>query len=162
MSPRLHRQLNTDMHCPMGPEDVDGRGRGNGLTYMLGYPCGVHSYNVRDQIHLWHTHMQMGQDVVVEDIHARNQHDEGKQYLDGLACVDHSSGLPVVLQCKASITAGQAQPILLYHLPHLLVLILRVQQLQTNGRKVGCYSALKWCIPYRGDLDTGLDPMHFE
>ena len=53
-----------------------------------------------------------------------------KEYLYRLACVYDSCRLPVVVQCKAGICAGQALPILLYHLPHLLVLLFRVQQLQ--------------------------------
>ena len=86
-------------------------------------------------------------------IHAKHEHDEGKVYLDRLGCIDHSSCLPVVLQCKASITASQALPILLYHLPYLLVLILRVQQLHRNHRKTLSTMPCKVASVYRTGPD---------
>lgn len=89
----------------------------------------------------------------VVSIHAKHEHNEGKVYLDTLACTARSSCLPVVLQCKASITASQALPILLYHLPYLLVLILRVQKLHRNHRKTLSSMPCKVASVYRTGPD---------
>ena len=143
----------------MDPKDIEVRvgGGGGGARRgemgldMLLYSCKLEWMSV------WCTSIQskgsgtlavhIRQDVLVEHIFARNKRDEVKQYLYGLACIDHSSSLPVVLQCKASISAGQAPPILLYHLPNLLILIFRVQQLQRNHRK--SFSTVPCSVAYR-------------